>query len=246
MGIIHQDKVEAQTPTVPVCVSSGGGGTLPPGGTVEITMTANTAVDSGKLDVYNRENWNTTYNIPNRVRVNGAPLSLTNGTLSTDHKTVTFQVSYDDLSSPDSNYNYAYLKDVQLNGVFTASGIGSSYDVKCVQYVTLDPRPINPACVTCTTPGSIQHLYGNTDCNETINGKDFYDWIDTFVSFIQGLSPTNWRKGDFVGGYNDQCDNKVDIVDFGQLYWGFVKAHNGQAGLVVPTSTPTPNPTPAP
>ena len=122
------------------CTTSGGGGTLAPGGTVSVTMTANRAIDSGRLDIYNQEHRNDS-NIPIIVKNNGQNALVQNGTLSTDRKTITYVVNYSDLAFPDSNYNNAYLKDVQLNGVVSIGSTNSSYTASCVKFITMNPRP---------------------------------------------------------------------------------------------------------
>ena len=245
-------KVNGQSLSVaPTCGGSAGGGVLVAGGTVTITMRANEVVDGGRLDVFNGENRDitATYNIPRRVRFNGRDASLTNGVLSADGKTVSYVVSYDDLSGADQNYSNTYLREVQLNGVFSVGGLNSAYDSRCVRFVTLDPRPNGNACTVCPG-GTYQHADGNADCNGAINGADFYRWRSDYEYFMSGnFNADVWGRSDFVGGAGNSCDKKVDIVDYGQLYWGFVAAHNGVSGMLVPTAvvvTPVPLPSAVP
>ena len=232
-------KVKGQSLSgAPTCSSSSGGGTLVAGGTVTVTMSANEAVDGGRLDVFNGNNRDitATYNIPRRVRFNGSDASLTNGVLSADGKTVSYVVSYDDLSGADQNYSNTYLKEVQLNGVFNVGGVSSAYDSRCVRFVTLEPQPNGNACIVCSG-GMYQHADGNADCNGTIDGADFFRWRSDYEYFVSGnFNASVWGRSDFVGGAGNSCDKKVDIVDYGQLYWGFVSAHNGVSGMLVPTA----------
>ena len=201
-------KIGVAGSALPVCVSSNGGGTMPPGGSVTVTMTADKAMDSGALHVYNKESGK-------MAMLNGKNFVIKNGILSTDKKMVTYTINYSDLAFPDEAFGDAYMKNIQLNGLFFIGTSNSGYSGNCVKLITLEPRP-EPACVVLKLDGSQPancelRSKGDADCNGKIEPADYSIWRKEF--YLQGAGTTarnNWMA-------NFSCSSskqKVDITDF--------------------------------
>lgn len=200
-----QINVEAQG-TSPACVSSTGGGTIGAGQSMVVTMTGNIAVDGGRLDVYNLENWDATNNIPKRVKVNGVGVTIASGTLSADHKTITYYISYDNLNLVDSNSNNTSLANIQLNGIFTAGGNSSSNDINCVKWITLDPRSTNPTQV------SQPYIYYKFDENSgTVAVNSGSCGASCNAQMGAGNSAPSWNS-DSISGTSLKFNNGQSVV----------------------------------